>query len=160
MGEAALPPEWMRACPDARIVAHPTAHARLHKKVNRAYEIAGLDALANVLPDGVRVFGPPQAKQGETWIGVERDALRALVVCDSIVNFASIGWQFKVLGFRTGLMTTPFFKRLFLTSKVAYKEWTREELQRHPPTLFVPGHGDVARGDDVAERLREATRTA
>ena len=56
----------------------------------------------------------------------------------------------KLLGFRTGLMTNPFFKRLFLSDKAAYKAWMLAELERDPPVLFVPSHGAPLRGADLA----------
>lgn len=152
--------EWAAAYPEARVVAHPRAHARLKKKVPSLERVDGLDGLAAALPPGARVFGPPMAKQGETWLAVERDGLSALVVCDSVVNLPEVALPFWLLGFRAKLMTNPFFKRLFLENKSAYKRWMNDELAAHPPTLFLPCHGGVLRGAEVARELARVTDEA
>ncbi len=152
--------EWIKHAPGAVVVAHPDAHARLRKQVPSITAIAGLDDLSTALPDGARVFGPPMAKQGETWLAVEKGDLRALAVCDSIVNMPRVPWAFWALGFRARLMTNPLFKRLFLTDKTAYKEWLLTELATHPPNVFIPSHGDVLRGAGVADDLKRVTEIA
>lgn len=152
--------EWQSAYPDATVVANPVAHARLRKQVPSLTRIDDLSELAKRLPEGVRVFGPPMAKQGEVFFGVSRGDTKALVVCDAIVNMSKVSPVFWVLGFRARLITNPFFKRLFLKSKAEYKAWMLAELDAHPPTLFIPSHGDVLRGSSVADALRAATRDA
>jgi hypothetical protein len=152
--------EWMAECPGAVTVAHPMAHARLAKQVRSLGRIASIDELTPELPDGVRVFGPPMVKQGETWIGVDKGDLRALAVCDAITNMSEVPTFFWLLGFRARLMTNPFFKRLFLKSKSEYKEWLYAELAARPPNLFLPSHGTVVSGKDVAAELRRVTELA
>lgn len=71
-----------------------------------------------------------------------------------------LGLLFRVLGFRAGLMTNPFFKRLFLTDKAAYKAWVKAEIDRDEPVLFVPSHGAPIRGAEVGSRLRAVTDAA
>ena len=57
-------------------------------------------------------------------------------------------------------MTNPFFKRLFLADKAAYKAWVHAELDRDRPALFVPAHGAALRGPSVCADLRAATDAA
>jgi len=148
--------EWKQAYPDAQVVAHPKCHARLAKQAPDAGAIVDTGPLAAALPDGARVFGPPMAKQGETWVAVERGDLRAIVVCDAVINMNKVAFAFQVLGFRARLMQNPFFKTLFLTDRRAYKAWMLDELRAHPPNLFIPSHGDPLRGDHVAADLERA----
>ncbi len=155
---------WKQRFPEATIVAHPRAHARLRKKVPGAV-IEDLERLAAALPAGVRIFGPPSAKQGETWVSVQTRAGAAWFVTDSILNEqrlprGALGLLMRLFGFRTGLITNPFFKRMFVANKAAYKAWVGAELDRDQPILFVPSHGVVLRGPDVAGQLRAASDAA
>lgn len=151
--------EWKSRYPEAEIVAHPNAQARLRKKVP-GVEIGGVEALSAALPEGARVFGPPMAKQGELLLSTQTKDGRALFVCDAILNEREVPWPLWILGFRPRLMTNPFFKRIFLRSKAEYKTWLAAELDREPPAIFIPSHGGVLRGSDVASRLREVTESA
>jgi hypothetical protein len=57
-------------------------------------------------------------------------------------------------------MTNPLFKRLFLQSKAEYKAWMLAELEKDKPTLFIPSHGGVLRGETVTAELRRVTEAA
>lgn len=155
---------WSKRFPDAQVVAHERALKRLRKKLPELH-FSGLDALVAALPDGVRLMCPPQAKQGEVWVSLATAQGRAWFVVDGILNEAhlppgALGVVMRVLGFRTGLITNPFFKRLFLSDKAAHKAWVREELTRDPPALFLPCHGEVLVGADVPDKLRAVTNAA
>ncbi|MCC6525963.1 MAG: hypothetical protein IT373_25175 [Polyangiaceae bacterium] len=154
---------WHERFPDASVVAHPRALPRLRKKVP-GVPFEALDGLEAALPAGVRLFGPPMAKQGETWLSVKTADGTGWFVTDGILNEERLrgtsGLVLRLLGFRTGLMTNPFFKRFFLADKAGYKAWVAGELERDRPTLFVPSHGAPLRGPDVSERLRAATEAA
>ena len=153
---------WHDRFPAATIVAHPRAHARLRKKLP-GRDIADLGALQTI--PNLRLFSPPGAKQGETLVAVQRPAGPAWFVTDALLNESKLpggatGLFLRLVGFRTGLITNPFFKRLFLADKPAYKQWLRAELEREPPTLFIPAHGDPITGPDLVDRLRAATDAA
>ncbi|MFO0588509.1 MAG: hypothetical protein U0441_13255 [Polyangiaceae bacterium] len=155
---------WKQRFPEARAVAHPRSIQRVRKKVP-GVEFEDLSVLEAALPAGVRLLPPPQAKQGEVWVSVKTKDGVGWFVTDSIVNEeripgGGVGFVMKVLGFRPGLITNPFFKRLFLRDKPAYKAWVSAELDRDRPNLFVPSHGRVLRGSDVPELLRDATNAA
>jgi hypothetical protein len=155
---------WKERFPDARIVAHPRAHARLRKKL-AGIAVEDLAPLEAALPEGMRLFGPPMAKQGETWVSLKTKEGTAWFVTDAIMNEerlprGPLGLLMRLLGFRAELITNPFFKRMFLEDKAAYKAWVSAELDRDPPALFVPSHGAPVRGPDVRDRLRAVTEAA
>lgn len=150
--------EWKRAYPGARVVAHEMARKRLEKKVPDAGPIDDLALLKRELPEGVTLFGPPMARQGETFVRVERRDVRALAVCDAMTNLPEASLFFWLIGFRARLMTNPLFKRVFLTSRAEFKRFMLEELDQHPPNVFIPSHGTVMKGEGVAAALREAIR--
>ncbi|MDI1450510.1 hypothetical protein [Polyangium sp. 6x1] len=157
-------PAWKARFPEAKVVAHPRAQTFLRIK-RRGIPIEDLSLLEAALPDGVRVFSPPVAKQGETWVSVKTSEGAAWFVTDGIVNEehlprGPLGLLLRVLGFRAELMTNPFFKRFFVEDKTAYKAWVRAELDRDRPVLFVPSHGAPLRGADVCDRLRAVTDAA
>ena len=150
--------KWQARFPDAQIVAHPRAQARLRKKLP-GHTITDLADLQAALPPDVRVFSPPGAKQGETFVSVQRPTGPAWFVTDALVNESKLpggptGLIIRLFGFRTGLMTNPFFKRFFLADRPAYKQWLLAELGRDRPTLFIPSHGDPLHGPDLVDRLR------
>lgn len=151
---------WKRRYPKIRVAAHPRAHARLMKKVPELGSIEDLEALRAELPASIRLFGPPMAKQGETWVAVKTGHGTAWIVCDGIVNDRKYPWAMWLLGFRPRLMTNPLFKRLFLESKADYKRWMLGELEKDPPSLLVPCHGRVERDPDLVEQLRRITNEA
>ena len=155
---------WKERFADARVVADASIHKRLRKKLP-GITIEPLDVLTAALPDTVRVFGPPMAKQGETWLSIQLPTGRAWFVTDAIVNInklsgGAMGLMFRVVGFRERLMTNPLFKRIFLRRKGAYKAWVAEQLERDVPTMFVPAHGVALHGDEVRRRLQEVTDSA
>ncbi len=155
---------WKERFPAATVVAHPRAHERLRKKVP-GVAIEDLAPLEAALPQGVRIFSPPMAKQGETWVSVKTSNGAAWFVTDGIVNQerlpgGPVGLFLRLAGFRTRLMVNPFFKRLFLTDKAAFKAWVRAELENDKPVLFVPSHGAPIRGPDVPARLQSVTDAA
>lgn len=155
---------WHARFPDAQVVANPRALPRLRKKVPGT-AMADLTQLELALPPGIRIFGPPMAKQGETWVSVRTSTATTWFITDAILNErrlpgGPLGLLMKAIGFRAELMTNPFFKRFFLHSKSAYKAWLLAELDRDPPDVLIPSHGDVLRGPDLVARLRAITLAA
>lgn len=155
---------WKERFPAATVVAHPRALARLRKRL-KGIPVEDLAPLEAALPTGMRLLSPPMAKQGETWVSLKTSEGTGWFVTDSLLNEerlpgGPLGLLMRILGFRAGLQTNPFFKRVFLSDKAAYKAWVNAELERDRPTLFVPSHGAVLRGADVVSRIREATEAA
>ncbi len=155
---------WKERHPEATVVAHPRAHARLRKKLP-GIAIEDLAPLQAALPEGMRVLCPPMARQGETWISARTKEGAGWFVTDGIVNEQELpggpmAFVLRVFGFRAELMTNPVFKRLFLSDKAAYKAWVNAELDRDRPVLFVPSHGAPLSGPDVHARLRAVTDAA
>lgn len=150
---------WKARYPEAVVVAHPRAHRRLQKKLS-GIDIHDLATLEAALPSSVGVFGPPMAKQGETWVSVETQGGRAWFVTDAFVNeerlTGATGLLLRLCGFRPGLIRNPFFTRFFVEDRAAYAAWFEEALERDRPQLFVPAHGKTLRGPDVVAELRAA----
>ncbi len=157
-------PVWAKRYPNARLVAHPNALPGLRKRC-KALAVGDVADLAKALPKHVKLHHPPTATHGETWVQVQTSAGRALFATDGIINEKRlpgfpVRWVMKALGFRTGLMTNPAFKRFFLRDKAEYKAWVAALLQNEPPTHFIPSHGQAIQGADTAHRLATANALA
>jgi len=155
---------WAARFPDATVVAHPRAIPRLRKQV-KGVTFATLDVLERALPFGMHLLCPPMAKQGEVWLSLLTTAGRAWFVTDSVANErrlpgGPLGLFMRAVGWRTGVIVNPFFKRLFVTDKRAFIAWAREQLAREKPKLFVPAHGGVVSGDDVITEIERALDAA
>lgn len=151
---------WRDRYRDAVVTAHERAIPRLRRQVP-GVEFEDLTRLRAALRPGDRLFSPPMAKQGETWVSLDAPGGRTWFVTDGIVNETRLprgplGVMMRVLGYREELMANPVFRRLFITDRQAYADWVAEQVAADPPTVFVPGHGAVLRGADVGERLRAA----
>lgn len=155
---------WQARYPDAQVVAHATAVPRLRKKLP-GVAVSDLEPLVAALPASMRLLSPPGARQGETWVSLDTAVGRAWFVTDSLLNEqrlpgGPVGWLAWAVGFRVGLMTNPFFKRVFLANKGAYKAWVAQQLEADPPALFVPAHGAPLDGPDLVRQLAAATEAA
>lgn len=149
---------WKERFPGATVVAHPRALPRLRKRLP-GLELHGLEALEAALPDTIRIFGPPSARQGEVLVSAKIAGGAAWFVTDAIVNQERLpggatGLVMRLAGFRAELMTNPFFRRFFMGDRAAYRTWLSAELDRERPVLFVPSHGAPLRGPEVTERLQ------
>lgn len=155
---------WKERYPEVTIVAHSTALPRLRKRLP-GLTFSELDVLQAALPPEVRVFSPPQAKQGETWVSVKTGEGVAWFVTDGILNLERLaggpmGLLLRLAGFRARLMVNPLLKRLFLRDKAGFKTWVTRELERDRPVLFVPAHGAPLRGPGVSDQLLAAVAAA
>ena len=150
---------WKERYPRVRVVAHPTAIPRLKIKVPTV-EFEDVSSLAVALPTSVRLMHPPTTKQGETWLSMRVGVGCAWFVTDGLVNETKLpgllGGLMWLIGFRARLMVNPLFKRIFLRDLAAYQAWVLGELERDAPTLFIPSHGAVIRGEDTTARRRAA----
>ena len=147
--------------PEAVTVASDGARPRLLKKSHAAIGSL-LDAK---LPDGVRLLPCEGTKTGETWLVVERDGHKTLVVCDAFFNIEEecTGFEgFMLRRLRTvgGLQLGRTFGWLAVADKAAYRRWACETLQREKPDAIAFSHGAPLRcregwkrAIDLVERL-------
>ncbi len=143
--------------PEARVVASAVAAPRLRKKTG--FDVATLDEARARLPDGVGIVEPAGTRSGETWLSVSTARGTAWVVSDAFFNLPSLprnmfGLALRATGTGPGLRIGRTYTALAVGDKRAYGAWLSGMLDRSPPSLLVPGHGDVLEGPDLAERLR------
>lgn len=143
--------------PEARVVASAVAAPRVQKKTG--LEVATLDEVRQQLPDGAAIVESAGTRSGETWLSVHTARGIAWVVSDAFFNLPSLpqntfGLALRATGTGPGLRIGRTYTTLAIDDKRAYRRWLGEVLDRRPPTLLVPGHGDVLEGPDLADRLR------
>lgn len=145
---------WSERFPRAAVLADPVAHPRLRK---RCPTVACFGD-ATLLPahPSCRVLRVPGAKQGETWLSLEASVGRTWLVCDAVLNVVDLPpWPERLFSLMLGrgLRLNPLFWRLFVPDRAGARAWLDGEVGRQRPTMLVPCHGEVIRGDDLARQL-------
>ncbi len=155
MGMAA----WKARFPDAAIFAPADAVVRVAKKT-RLSDVKPLSELGALAEPGVELIELPRVRGGETLVRVKNGAHVAWYLTHLITNMPTLPpeFPFKHLFAWTksgpGLRPNGVFSMFLVKDKRALHGMLRAELDRLPPTIFVPCHGhDVVEG--VAEKLRE-----
>ncbi len=141
----------------ARVVASAVAAPRVAKQTGM--DVAGLGEVRERLPDGARIVESEGTRSGETWLSVQTSRGTAWVVSDAFFNLPSLprnmfGRALRLTGTGPGLRIGRTYTTLAIGNKPTYRAWLGEMLDRAPPALLVPGHGDVLEGSDLAEKLR------
>jgi hypothetical protein len=135
-------PKLRAQFPDAMVVASDGAQPRLVKQGH-----AGIRPLHEAkLPEGVRLLPAEGVKNGETWMSIERDGERVLVVADAFFNVEQpcTGFEgFMLRRLRTvgGLRLGRTFQWLAVGDKAAYRKWASDTLARLQPTVIAFAHG-------------------
>lgn len=145
----------------AVVVASDTARVRLAKKSPLA--MRSLDALREVLPDGVEIVEPRSLRNGETWLSIPCEGGRAWVVSDAFFNVpvaprGFVGWMLRAMQITPGLKVGKTFRWVGVRDRRDYVAWLEERLERDRPVVLVPGHGEVLTSPDAAAMLNAATR--
>ncbi|HTJ80844.1 MAG TPA: hypothetical protein VL400_03950 [Polyangiaceae bacterium] len=154
-------PEWLAACPGAVPIATDVALPRLAKKVDIAWSQP--DDLVGALASDTTLLIPEGTASGEAWLSVERGPTRIWIVCDAYFNLETLprgvmGAFCKVSRTGPGLSIGQTWKYVQLRDRKRYKAWLLARLAAAPPTVLVPSHGEIVRGDDLGERLAAHAR--
>lgn len=151
-------PEWTKRYPDAKVYAPEPAAKRIAKKqpsVGAIRPLSELDGLA----DGVTIAALPHFKNPDTYARVETKAGSMWFFNDVIMNSPLpknplFGFVFKVTKSGPGLAVNRVVTMFLGCNKKAFKPWLLGELKEHPIQSFVPCHGTVLEGDNLAKRVQ------
>ena len=156
-------PDWRARYPDATFVASAGGLARIpkqHKGID--LELRGVDALAGMLPESVRVCDVDGMKQADVHVSVRSaDGGETWFTNELISNQPELPKQFafrtafKLFGVGTGLELNGLTMLLTGSKKGPVGSFYRRELDAHPPTKLLPSHGVLLEAADLAGRLRE-----
>lgn len=149
--------EWRALFPEASLVSGVRARDRLASK--GVADIRESSNESRALPETYELIELPESKIGELWLSFEHTpGQRGLAVGDAFFCMAKRpGLQAKLMNHLAGITHNPSVSRLFkystLLDKKRYRDWARMQIERIEPTLFVPQHGEVLRGSEVAAQL-------
>ena len=154
-------PEYVDGYPGSQIVASTTALPRLQRRLRRP--VRDETALRAALPPEVTMLVPPGTKAGELWLSAMTAAGRAWIVGDGFFNIARtprtpMGLLLVALGISSGLRIGSSFRWL-LRDRATYRSWLLEQLDRAPPTVLVPCHGEILHDPALPDRLRRLVET-
>lgn len=154
-------PLWQETYPNAKIYATASGVARIpgqHKKLD--LKIRGIDALQARLPDHITAIEMPEQKHGDLFVVITGEGGTTWYSNEVIGNQAELPPNFvlrtlfKWTNSGPGLRVNSMALKLIGGKKPAAAAFFAEQMARHPPTRFVPCHGDVIEGPDVASRLQ------
>lgn len=137
--------KYRMAFPDVMVVASDGAQPRLKKK---GHELRPLSDAK--LPDGVRLLPAEGVKTGETWMVVERDGDKVLVVGDAFFNVETPctgfeGFMLRRLRTVSGLKLGRTYEWLAIGDKAVYRKWALDTIEREKPTAIAFAHGSPLR---------------
>jgi hypothetical protein len=149
---------WQARYPAAARYAPEVAGPQIAKGKAGCRPLSALSELAGRLPPGARVIDVPATKSGMTMFAVEAGDQRVLFV-DEIINHdaempAFFKLVFTLFGSRGGVARNRIWTWVFAADKGAVARAVLAEMDAHPPTLVLVGHGrPITAVDEVRARL-------
>ena len=147
---------WLDGIEGARVFASDTARPRLASKCQCQPEPP--DALAELLPTGVRCHEPPDAANGELWIEVESGNQSFWLVCDVFLNLPEINGGFiqrmliGLYGLKEGLALHRNIGKP-MVKKGQFVDWARDRFAADRKQVLVPCHGDVLKEENTGPQM-------
>ena len=154
---------WRARFPRARCFAPAGAHARINKQNATVGPLEDLDALRVVVGTAAHVGEAPGTRHGECWIAVSSGSGFVWYVGDVLVNMPSLPapllprWLFWLSGSAPGFRVFHLALLASAHNKAALLSALGEDLERFPPAVLVPGHGEPVE-HDVVGRVRALLR--
>lgn len=154
-------PAWRARYPDARMFATASGVARIpgqHKGVDLGLE--GIDALQSLLPDSVLAVEMPEQKHQDLFVVIKGEGSTTWYSNEVVGNQPELPPNFvlrtlfKWTGSGPGLRVNSMALKLIGGKKPAAKAFFAEQMKAHPPTRFLPCHGDLIEGPDTAGLLQ------
>ena len=147
---------WRARFPDARLFAAPGAAERIAKKSRDAGALEPLSALEPLLPDTVSIVEAPTSRCGETWARAAIEGGHAWYTSDILANMQRLPRNlvvrtiFKLTKSAPGYRVFGLAVRIILKDRRAALGAMLADVRAHPPTVIVPGHGELLSGDALA----------
>ena len=148
---------WRERYPGIPHYAPVEAMARIAKKNPTAGELLPLLELQSRMGDSVGIHEVADTKCGESWAWAKIEGGHAFYAADSLINvpqlppmpFGLLFWMTKSApGYRPFNLGLKFIVK----DRKATLRALRDQVEKHPTTLMVPGHGQLLTGDDLQER--------
>jgi len=157
---------WRARFPKAVTYAEPAAAARIRKKGKDFGQLEPIAALQPLLGDKVAVFAIAGCKIGDALVRVRADQGTLLYAGDFIANMQKLPSNpigrllFKWTDSGPGLKVFSLFFKFFVANRSVARDALIQELEKNPPAILVPGHGDVVTRADLGPTLIGMLRAA
>jgi glyoxylase-like metal-dependent hydrolase (beta-lactamase superfamily II) len=152
--------------PNATSYATPRARELILKKSKTPGRLESIDKLRPLLGDKVSVVPAEGCKIGDVIVRVQTERGPLLYVGDFIANIASMPKNpiakliFKLTDSAPGLKVFRMFFIFFAADKRALRDFLIREIEARPPSILVPGHGDIVERAELGPTLVAMLRAA
>ncbi|TNE51690.1 MAG: hypothetical protein EP343_03150 [Deltaproteobacteria bacterium] len=146
--------------PEAKLYSDERARKRVCAVSPNPEQWRPLSELQDQLPSHIECFVPPHLKRPDLIVWIHTSQGTVWYVNDLITNFPSmprnpfLRFFLWMLRFKAGLAVNVLGGKVVLVKdQAAFSAWLQEQLAKHPPYLWVPGHGPVVRDPDLLATL-------
>ena len=150
--------EFRTRFPKARCFAAPETIHRIRDKNPDVGDFEGINMLPLIAGENIGIGEVENTKCGETWVWVKGAGGTVWFVSDILANMPSLPKKIMPWLLFKFTKSAPGYRPFNLALKFIVKDpqavlrSLKAEMEKHPPTVVVPGHGPLVTGDDVAER--------
>lgn len=151
--------QTLRVFPGSVTYGAPAAAVRIKARVKDCGDLKPPSELRPLLGDKVEVLEVPATKIGDVTLRVHTEKGALVYLSDLVANIPVVKGNFFVKAIMRwtdsapGLKVFRIFFTFFVSDKAAARDYLVRELEAHPPTLFVPAHGDVIERPDIGATL-------
>lgn len=152
--------------PKAVCYAADAARARIAQKSKQPVTLQPLAQLSAKLSNKVEVIAADGCKVGDVIVRIHSDKGPLLFVGDFFANIPKLPWNplFRVMFMLTksapGFRVFGIFFKFFASDRPALREFLIREIEKHPPALMIPSHGDPVARPDLAPTMISMLRAA
>jgi glyoxylase-like metal-dependent hydrolase (beta-lactamase superfamily II) len=154
------------AFPRAISYATERAAARIRKKTKQPGRLEPIDRLRPLLGDRISILPVPGDKIGDVLVRVQTEKGTLLYTGDFIANIPRLPrnpiarLMFKLTDSGPGFKVFGIFFKFFIADKTAARDFLIHEVENNPPSIVVPGHGDVVARDNLGPTVASMLRAA
>ena len=154
-------PAWSARYPDAGLYGPKSAIPYIAKQHPTLAPLQDLAALANKLPDDVRITEVPDMKYADAMVIIRRDDALTWFTNECITNGSELpsslifSLLFRLTGNKPGLNVNTLSLRFVGGKKKPLRAYLLTVLESDPPTRLIPCHGDLIDDPDLPSRMRE-----
>lgn len=156
---------WRERYPDVRCFAPDVAATRIKKKSKGTLDFEPLEALSELTGDEVGVRNVPNTRIGESWFWAKCGDGYAWYASDVVANMPKLPSAFIPRMLFKFTDSAPGYRVFNLALKFGVKDKNGtlklflDDLEAHPPSTVVPGHGGILSGADIAEQTESLVRS-
>jgi len=158
---------WQMRFSNTTLYASKKAKALLIEKgvAKNENDILSLEDKQPPLPENYSILFPPGHRGGDVWLKKQDTHHSSVwITCDSFLNYERLSNQpvarimQKILNAAPGLKISQVIKWFIFKDKKEFKLWVLDQLELDNPTTLIPSHGEIAKGEDLPNKLQLLVR--